>query len=186
MLQMGKIFVGLVFWNVTLFAVTIWLGVMHRSAHWQHQALGVVTGIYTCLTHCIVMMHFMGSGKGIKEAVATHNLPNDPKTGYTRRSRKLHGRASAMATFSSILIIVAVWLGGAKDVGMLKGMKHAWFSYAVLVFNLYSFWVEYRVINENTAIIREIDAQIRAAETSSTPSTQPSGIFPESPLRPRR
>jgi hypothetical protein len=162
MLQMGKIFIGLVFWNVVLFTVTIWLGVTHHSSHWQHQAVGVLTGIYTCLTHSIVMMHFMGSGKGIKEAVETHNLPNDPQTGYTRRSRKLHARASAMATLCSLLIIAAAVLGAAKDTGRLKGMTHAWFAYAVVAFNLYSFWIEYRVIKENTAIIREIDAKVVA------------------------
>ena len=74
MLQMGKIFVGMVFWNLVLFGVTIYLGVTHCSNHWQHQALGVLTGIYTCLTHCVVMMHFMGSGKGIKEAVEAIRL----------------------------------------------------------------------------------------------------------------
>jgi hypothetical protein len=162
MLQMGKIFLGLAFWNVVLFGVTIWLGVTHHSAHWQHQAAGVLTGLYTCLTHCIVMMHFMGSGKGIKEAVQTHNLPNDPQTGYVRRSRKLHARASAMATLCCVLIIGVVWLGGAKDVGMLKGMAHAWMAYAVVAFNLYAFRVEYRVITENTSMIREIDARIAA------------------------
>ena len=61
-----------------------------------------------------------------------------------------------------LLIIAAAWLGGAKDVGMIKGMAHAWFSCFVVVFNLYSFWVEYKVIDENTAMIREIDAKIAA------------------------
>ncbi len=162
MLQMGKIFLGLAFWNVVLFAVTIWLGVTHHSAHWQHQAMGVLTAIYTCLTHCIVMMHFMGSGKGIKEAVQTHNLPNDPQTGYTRRSRKLHARASAMATFCCLLIIAAAVLGAAKDTGRLRGTTHAWFACFVVAFNFYAFWVEYKVITENTAMIREIDATIAA------------------------
>lgn len=157
---MGKIFLGLAFWNTILFGVTIWLGVTHHSAHWQHQAAGVLTGLYTCLTHCIVMMHFMGSGKGIKEAVQTYNLPNDPQTGYVRRSRKLHSRASAMATLCCLLIIGVVWLGGAKDVGMLKGMTHAWLAYLVVAFNLYAFYVEYGVIIKNTAMIREIDAKI--------------------------
>ena len=160
MLQMGKIFLGLVFWNVVLFGITIWLGVTHRSAHWQHQAMGVLTALYTCLTHCIVMMHFMGSGKGIKEAVQTYNLPNDPQTGYTRRSRKLHGRASAMATLSATLIMVTAWLGGAKDVGILKGTTHAWFAFFAVAFNFYSFWVEYKAITTNTAMIREINALI--------------------------
>jgi hypothetical protein len=41
-------------------------------------------------------------------------------------------------------------------------MTHAWFSYFVVLFNLYSFWVEYKVINENTTMIREIDGKIAA------------------------
>ena len=162
MLQMSTIFLGLAFWNVVLFGVTIWMGITHQSSHWQHQAVGVLTGIYTCLTHCIVMMHFMGSGKGIKEAVETHNLPDDPQTGYVRRTKKFKGRTSGLATLSCLLVIAVVWLGGAKDVGMLKGMTHAWVSYFVVAFNLYAFYVEYRVIAENSAMIREIDAKIAA------------------------
>ncbi len=173
MLQMSKIFIGLAFWNVVLFGVTIWLGVTHHSSHWQHQAVGVLTGIYTCLTHSIVMMHFMGSGKGIKEAVEGHGLPDDPRTGYVRRTKKFKGRTSGLATLGCLLTIAAVWLGGAKDVGMSKGMAHAWLSYAVVVFNIYAFWVEYKVIAENTAMIREINTKITAAGTSSTPSPRP-------------
>ena len=167
MLQMSKIFIGFVFWNTVLFGVTIWLGVTHQSAHWQHQAAGVLTGIYTCLTNCIVMMHFMGSGKGIKEAVETHNLPNDPQTGYTRRSRRLHARASAMATLCCLLIIVAAVLGAAKDTGRLQGSTHAWFAGFAVAFNLYAFYVEYRVIAANTAMIREINAKIATKQSES-------------------
>jgi len=161
MLQMGRIFVGLAFWNIVLFGVTIWLGVTHHSAHWQHQAMGVLTGIYTCLTHSIVLMHFMGSGKAIKEAVETYSLPVD----YARRTRKFKARTSGLATLSCVLTIIAVWVGGAKDVGLSKGMAHAWLAYATVAFNLYSFWVEYGVIQENTQMIREIDAKI-AGQTS--------------------
>jgi hypothetical protein len=162
MLQMGKIFIGLVFWNIVLFGITIWLGVTHHTAHWLHEAMGVLTGIYTCLTHSIVLMHFMGSGKAIKEAVETHDLSNDPNTGYVRRTRKFKGRTSGLATLGCLLTIAVVWLGGAKDVGMLKGTTHAWVAYAVVAFNLYAFRVEYRVIRENTDMIREIDAKIEA------------------------
>lgn len=120
MLQMGKIFIGLAFWNVVLFGGTIWLGVTHQSAHWQHQAMGVLTGIYTCFTHCVVMMHFMGSGKGIKEAVETYALPNDPQDGYVRRTRRFKGRTSGHATLCCLFIIVTVWLGGWMDTHKLN------------------------------------------------------------------
>jgi len=35
-----------------------------------HEWVGVLTGLYTCLTHCIVMI-IHGSGKAVKEAVAS-------------------------------------------------------------------------------------------------------------------
>ena len=160
MLQMGNIFAGMAFWNTVLFGISIYLGMTHRTQHWTHQWFGVLTGLYTCLTHCVVMMHFMGSGKAIKEAVATHSLPNDPQTGYARRVRKLTGRSSGMATFGCISIIAVVWLGGAKDTGHLHGMTHAYAAWAVVAFNIYAFWVEFNVIRQNTAMIREINAQI--------------------------
>lgn len=161
MLQMSKIFLGLVFWNVVLFAVTVWMGITHQGLHGL--AMGVLTGIYTCLTHSIVMMHFMGSGKGIKEAVETYDLPNDPQTGYVRRTRKFKARTSPAATFSCLFIIVAVWLGGWADTSRNNPAAHQWhrwFSLFAVAYNLYAFWVEYRVIAENTAMIREIDAKI--------------------------
>ncbi len=165
MLQMGTILIGLAFWNVVLFGVTIWMGVTHQSAHWQHQALGVLTGIYTCFTHCVVMMHFMGSGKGIKEAVETYALPNDPQDGYVRRTRRFKGRTSGHATLCCMFIIVTVWLGGWMDTHKLNPAAHHWhmgFALFTVAYNLYAFWVEYNVIAENTAMIREIDARIAA------------------------
>jgi hypothetical protein len=160
MLQMPKIFAGLVLWNVVLFGITIWFGLTHRSAHWQHQAMGVLTGIYTCLTHSIVLTHFMGSGKAIKEAVATHGLRQD----YVRRTRRFKGRTSGHATLCCIAIIGTVWLGGWMDthkVNIVAHRWHMWFAWFTVAYNLYAFWVEYRVIAENTAMIREIDSKIQ-------------------------
>src|SRR5207245_6499047 len=112
-----------------------------------------------------VLMHFMGSGKGIKEAVETHNMPNDPETGYVRRTRKFKARSSPAAAFACIFIIVAVWLGGWAQTSPNNPAArqwHRWFSAFALAYNLYTFWVEYRVIRENTEMIREINAKIAA------------------------
>lgn len=165
MVQMGKIFLGLVLWNIVLFGVTVGLGITHHSEHWQHQAFGVLTGIYTCFTHCVVMMHFMGSGKGIKEAVETYALPNDPQTGYVRRTRRFKGQTSGHATLCCLCVIATVWLGGWMDTHKLNPTAHRWhmgFAGFTIVYNLYAFRVEYKVINKNTAMIREIDAKIAA------------------------
>jgi formate hydrogenlyase subunit 4 len=174
MLQMPIIFLGLAFWNVVLFAVTITMGLTRHPLHGL--ALGVLTGIYTCLTHCIVMMHFMGSGKGIKEAIASHGVADDPRTGYARRSRTLHARASATATLACLVILVNVWLGGWAHTSAPQSSSHPWhkwFAWFAVAYNLYAFATEYRVIRANTALIREVNARITAAETSSTPAPRP-------------
>lgn len=161
MLRMPVIFIGLAFWNVVLFALTIAMGIAGNP--WHGLAMGVLTGIYTCLLHSIVLMHFMGSGKAIKEAVQTHSLPDDPQSGYVRRTRRFKARTSPAATFSCIFIIVAVWLGGWAHTSPANPdalQWHRWFSWFAILYNLYAFCVEYKVIAENTAMIREIEAQI--------------------------
>jgi hypothetical protein len=163
MLQMGKIFIGLAAWNVVLFGITIWLGVTHHSTYWQHQAMGVLTDVYTLFTHSVVLMHFMGSGKGIKEAVEMYRLPNDPNTGYIRRTRRFKGQTSGHATLCCLLVIVTAWLGGWMDTHKLNPTVRLWHLGVALftvAYNLYAFRVEYKVISENTAMIREIDARI--------------------------
>jgi hypothetical protein len=158
---MTKIFLGLAFWNVVLFALSIGTGIARHPLHGL--GMGVLTGIYTCLLHCIVMMHFMGSGKGIKEAIATHALPEEPATAFRRRSRLLHARASATATMACAVTLVAVWLGGWAHTTAPQSPSHAWhkwFAWFTVAFNLYAFAAEYRLIAKNTTLIREVDASI--------------------------
>jgi len=157
---MRIIFLGLAIWNSIFFAATIVLGMTHsRLAHFS---VGLVTAIFTCLTHSLVMIHFMGTGKGIKEAVEGFSLPNDPQTGYVRRTRKFKGRTSGLATLAPLLIIVTTWLGAAYDTGRISPTWHATLATISVVFNLYAFVVEYRVIKENTEMLQEINRLIAA------------------------
>ncbi len=155
---MRIIFLGLAFWNSIFFAVTICFGLMQDRV--VHFTAGLITAIFTCLTHSIVMIHFMGTGKGIKEAVESYSLPNDPQTGYVRRTRQFKARTSGLATLAPILIIVTAWLGAAHDTGHMGVAWHAALALLAVAFNLYAFVVEYRVITENTAMLREINRRI--------------------------
>jgi hypothetical protein len=172
-LQMTKIFLGLAAVNVALFAATIWTGFTDGPSYWTHFSVGAFTGIYTCLTHSIVLMHFMGSGKAVKEAVEQHRLPDDPQTGYVRRTRRFKARSSPHATFGPILIIAAVclggWLHGSGRYNLAALHWHRWVSWFAIAYNLYAFAVEYRVIAENTAMIREINDRIAARSAESAP-----------------
>lgn len=155
---MRIIFLGLAIWNTIFFVLTIYLGETHA---WPaHFTVALITAIFTCVTHSVVMIHFMGTGKGIKEAVDAYSLPNDPETGYVRRTKKFKARTSGLATVAPLLIIVTTWLGAACHTGRMGTLWHAVLAYFSVVFNLYAFVVEYRVIRENTAMMKEINRLI--------------------------
>lgn len=173
MTGMTPIFIGLVCWNTVFLATTLWLALTNNP--W-HLAAGLVTGIFTILVHCIVFMHFMGTGKGIKESVENFGLPNDPQTGYVRRTRKFKMQTSPHATFAPLAIMVAICLGGWYDGGHRLNQTafqwHRWIAWIAIAYNYYAFYVEWQVISENTSMIREINALIakKDAATRQTPT----------------
>jgi hypothetical protein len=175
-----RIFVGLALWNTIFLLATASLGYWasldpvhsfdpaHR--HIWHFTAGVATAIFTCLTQSIVIIHFSGSGKGIKEAIEGHAIADDPITGYARRVRRFRGRVSGIAYSAVLLMVAATLLGGWYDrrllfhypagEQMLTHLLHLSVSILALVFNLYSFVKEYRLITENAALIAEVNRLI--------------------------
>ena len=183
MTGMTTIFIGLVCWNTVFLAATLWLALTNNPWHW---AAGLVTGIFMVLIHCIVFMHFMGTGKGIKESVENFDLPNDPKTGYVRRTRKFKMITSPHATFAPLAIMVAIWLGGWFHSHLMIEREelaaafqwHRWAAWLAIAYNYYAFYVEWKVIRENTAMICEINALIAAKEKSEQiPASAPDGTL---------
>jgi len=170
---MRIIFLGLAIWNTIFFVYTIYLGETHslmkygQPLWWRdHFSVALITAMFTCLTQSIVMIHFMGTGKGIKEAVEGFSLPNDPQTGYVRRTKRFKARTSGLATMGALLVLVSAFLGAAHDTHRIGVLWHAVFAYFSAVFNVFSFVVEYRVIKENTAMIREINRLIAAKKAT--------------------
>ncbi|MBI4027820.1 MAG: hypothetical protein HY360_22735 [Verrucomicrobia bacterium] len=165
---MKLIFPGLITWNILLFAAAITTGI----EGWRiwHFSLGVFTGIFICLTHSLVFIHLIGSGKGVQEAVETHSLPNDPETGYVQRSRSYKKRAFPWAVSAPLAAMAVIWAGGWHDTNRFAApewldVSHGWHTGLVWIAvgtNLCAFWKEYRVIAENSRLIREVNEIIRA------------------------
>lgn len=166
---MNVIFLGLVIWNILFLVATVLTGIAGKEWHVWHWSLGVITGIFTCFTHSLVFIQLIGSGKGIKEAVDAYSLPDDPETGYVRRTKKFKGRAFPYAMFVPMITIVAAWLGAWHDTNFradprmvnVSHQLHMWIAWFAVTTNLYAFWKEYQVISENTHMIREINEVIQ-------------------------
>lgn len=171
---MKRIFLGLAIWNsiflLTTAALGWWASVDPKTRHVYHFSAGVATAIFTCLTQCIVIIHFSGSGKGVKEALLGHQIADDSETSYARRVSRFRAQMSAWAYPAIFLIVSATLLGGAYDGArlfhdpaprqMLFRYLHLGVGVSSVAFNIVSFVAEYRLICGNARMISELNRKI--------------------------
>jgi hypothetical protein len=160
---MHRIFAGMAIWAVIFMVGEGVLGVLTK--HYQpglvgwHMVLGVFIGVYVSILQVMVMFHFIGSGKEIKQAVAV--LGGD--AGVAQRLRKMKMQVMPAATFAPILVGAGVILGGGAHTKALGDWAwiHWGLSLAGLALNLYAFPIEYRCLVANLELLKEVDDRIR-------------------------
>src|SRR5881394_3525553 len=162
---MHRIFAGMAIWAVVFMAGEGVLGVITKRFDPNHQwvgihlALGVFVGIYVSILQVMVMFHFIGSGKEIKQAIAVVGGDAD----VIQRLRRMKMQVMPAATFAPILTGAGVILGGGAHTGALGGW--AWVHWALagsgLLLNLYAFPIEYRCLVANLELLKEVDEKIK-------------------------
>jgi hypothetical protein len=160
---MHRIFAGMAVWAVVFQLAQFALGLMTRrlDPKWLglHLAFGVFVGVYLCILHVMVMFHFIGSGKEMKEAVQI--LGGDSET--LKKLRRLKMLAMPPATFAPVLVGAGVILGGGAHTKALGDW--AWIHWALalagLFVNLWAFPVEYRCLVANLDLLREVDEKVK-------------------------
>jgi hypothetical protein len=159
---MHRIFAGMALWAAVSLVIQIALGVAlrwHPALIGWHLGVGVILGIYLCILHVMVMFHFIGSGKEMKEAVAV--LGGDAEV--IRRLRRLKMQVMPGATFAPVLYGAGVILGGGAHTQALGDW--AWIHWALggagVALNFWVFPVEYRCLVTNLELLRELDERIK-------------------------
>lgn len=160
---MHRIFAGMAIWAVIFMVGEGALGVLTKRFQpalvgW-HMVFGVFVGIYVSILQVMVMFHFIGSGKEIKQAIAVVGGDAD----VIQRLRKMKMQVMPAATFAPILTGAGVILGGGAHTGALGAW--AWVHWALalsgLALNLYAFPIEYRCLVANLELLKEVDEKIK-------------------------
>jgi hypothetical protein len=160
---MHRIFAGMAIWAVIFMAGEGVLGVLTKRVNpafvgW-HMMFGVFVGVYISILQVMVMFHFIGSGKEIKQAIAV--VGGDAEV--ARKLRRMKMQVMPAATFAPILTGAGVILGGGAHTGALGGW--AWVHWALalsgLALNLYAFPIEYRCLVANLELLKEVDEKIK-------------------------
>lgn len=158
---MHRIFIGSAFWTVIFFAAQFVTGflVTPESPRFFHVHMlgGLFLATFVCVVHIMVMFHFVGSGKELKEAAEVLGENAD----IYIKVRQFKARTFPYATFAPMLTGAAVILGGGVDTGTLPGWIHWSLGLAALALNLAAFPVEYRALKANLELIEEVDRRLR-------------------------
>ena len=160
---MHRIFAGMAIWAVIFLVGEGVLGIVTRRFEpglvgW-HMIFGVFVGIYICILHVMVMFHFIGSGKELKEA--SRILGGDSEV--VKRVAKFKQQVFPYATFAPVLVGLAVILGGEAQMKVwgIGGWLHWTVGLAALALNLVAFPIEYRALLANLELLREVDEKIK-------------------------
>ena len=160
---MHRIFAGMAIWAVIFFVAEGVLGVLtkrfDRSLVGIHMMFGVFVGIYICILQVMVMFHFIGSGKEIKQAIEVVGGDAD----VVKRIRRMKMQVMPAATFAPLLVGAGVILGGGAHTGALGGWAwlHWGLTAAGMALNLWAFPIEYRCLVANLELLREVDERIK-------------------------
>ncbi|MDF1664038.1 MAG: hypothetical protein P1V97_19875 [Planctomycetota bacterium] len=171
---MIRIFAGLSMWAMLFLIATITLGFMVKGGEetWWHIQVALGTAVGITLLHSIVFVHLLGTGLGVKRATFEHKIPDEP---IVQALWKLKMRAYPPAFFCMALTIMVAVGGGAVQQDKLDPFIHQLMAFALLAVNLITIPIEFKVINENTALMRDVEAQIEGhpAKVSASSNTQP-------------
>lgn len=156
---MIRIFAGLAMWAMIFLIATIVLGFMVQGGEetWWHIQIALGTAVGITLLHSIVFVHLLGTGLGVKRAVFEHKIPDEP---IVQALWKLKMRAYPPAFFCMALTIMVAVGGGAVQQVKLDPVYHMAMAFALLIANLITIPIEFKVINENTDLMRDIEARI--------------------------
>src|SRR5687768_2018055 len=110
---MHRIFAGMAFWAVVFMVGEGILGVVMKRVPMPgligwHMMLGVFVGIYVSILQVMVMFHFIGSGKEIRQAMEV--VGQDAE--IVKRIRRMKMQVMPAATFAPLLVGAGVILGG--------------------------------------------------------------------------
>ncbi len=169
---MAVIFAGLAIADIILMVTVGVLGYlygMHDDMFKYHFMLGFLTTVFNIFVHCVVITYFLGTGIWLKEAIIQTGIGRELRAPTWRFKWKVF----PFALIAALSLGAGVVLGGGAHTGALSVSTHFWVIIAAFIFNLLTFFVEFRFITRNTAIMYELRNQLQAAFPASQTKSDP-------------
>jgi hypothetical protein len=125
----------------------------------QHVLFGFFTTFLVTLTQSMTMFYFIGTGKHVKDLVAS--LPAGPQ--LVQRTKVFKAKVFPPALWAMLFTMATMIIGGGVHtrVSWTPPLLHALLAAASLYFNIVAFWKEAKYMIENNMLMQEVDRLIQ-------------------------
>ena len=140
-----------------LMIVTTIIGAQVRGEVWfaQHFALGLMTTLFTCLCHCVVLAYFMATGKMMRLAIEDAHLD----AALDGRAHALKVKAYAVLMPAIVIALLAAFSGGWATLDQSRAETHLMAVILSIATQLAAFFREYVLIADNGRLMDDVFAR---------------------------
>jgi hypothetical protein len=142
--------------SIICFITTLLMGFMVvNSTLAQHVLFGFFTTFLVTLTQSMTMFYFIGTGKQVKDLVAS--LPAGPE--IVKRTRIFKAKVFPPALWAMLFTMATMIIGGGVHtrVAWTPPLLHTVLAAVSLYFNVMAFWKEAKYMIENNLLLQEVD-----------------------------
>lgn len=165
---MNRIILGMAGANYLLVAATAVAGLLsetpatgfrsNNDAFGYHFTLGLLTGLFTMLVHCLVFTYFLGTTRWVRETVAAYSLDQ----AFSTESRQLRIRAMIAAVISILLVVATIASGAAAHTRVAPFLLHRIVPWATYLFMLGAYRIELQSIERHMDVTNEVMDSVAA------------------------
>jgi hypothetical protein len=141
--------------SIVCFIATLIMGLtMPRAGLSQHVLFGLFTTFLVTLTQSMTMFYFIGTGKQIKDIVAS--MPEGGN--LVQRTKVFKAKVFPPALWAMLFTMVTFIIGGGVHmrVAWTPPLLHGALAAASLYFNVVAFWKEAKYMIENNILMEEV------------------------------
>jgi hypothetical protein len=142
--------------SIVCFIATLLMGfTVVKTTLAQHVLFGFFTTFLVTLTQSMTMFYFIGTGKQVKDLVAS--LPGGPQ--IVQRTKVFKAKVFPPALWAMLFTMATMIVGGGVHtrVAWTPPLLHTALAAASLYFNVVAFWKEAKYMIENNLLLQEVD-----------------------------
>jgi len=134
-------------------------GIDSMESMGRHMLVALVACFLVLFSHCWILFFLIGTGKAVKDAVGRASLAGD----FVDRTKRFKMESNPPMMLAMVLAMATFIVGGGVQTRVVPGWIHHSLFWITLAVQLWTLFVEHRVISANERLLREVDQLARRA-----------------------